>query len=533
MKKGVTMNPTDEQKDVRETGSQCVAQGKNLSVVAFAGAGKTSALKLLAEAIPKRGCYLAFNKSIADEAKRRLARSRCTASTMHSLAFGAVRDIISGPVTLNARDFRDSGILTKVHIPRVRGWNDYRISSAVLRTLSTFCNSADESIDINHAREALISATGDPDLIHVQNTADEVRHVLDSLEGPVADMATMYWRDNLENARFSHDIYLKLLDLDADLRNSAFREYRYLMLDEAQDTNPVQLSILRKTGLPLIAVGDPYQQIYSWRGAENAMAKIGGETRYLTQSFRFGDGIAETARKILASRPDGGPEQRLIGSGTGDISKHKGAKIAIICRTNIGMIDEAMRAMDRNLTVNVDNIQDLIGDVHSAQALFCGENHRITSNEIRQFESWDDFKAEAEEAGGSSAQLVRIVEQGRVSQVEKLAENQTDSLKANIQICTAHRSKGLEFPAVILGRDWRDVETMKARHITATKKSEKHATMAIEEWNAFYVASTRPILRLQGAMNLLQPSKTEKDPHVPEGYRPVDIHGQDRQPVGP
>lgn len=523
------MNPTDEQKDVRETGAQCVTQGRNLSVIAFAGGGKTTALKLLAEAIPKRGCYLAFNKSIADEAKRKLARSRCTASTMHSLAFGAVRDIITAPATLNARDFRDTDIMQKVNIPRIRGWNDYRIASAVLRTMSAYCNSADESIDLNHAREALMSATGDPDLINIEKLAEDARHAIDTLAGPVADMAMMYWRDNIEAGRFSHDIYLKLLDLDDGLRNSAFREFRYLMLDEAQDTNPVQLSILRKTGLPLIAVGDPFQQIYSWRGAENAMAKIGGETRYLTQSFRFGEGIAEVARKILASRPDGGPEQRLIGAGKGDISGHEGAKIAIICRTNLGMLDEAMKAMDRNLTVNVDNIKDLISDVHSAQALYCGENHRITSAEIRQFETWDDFKAEAEESGGSNSQLVRIIEQGRVSQVEMLAKNQTESTKANIQICTAHRSKGLEFPAVILGRDWRPVKDLMARYEKAKLKSEKHVTLAVEEWNAFYVAATRPILKLRGAEQLITPRQEHgHDRDVPEGYQPADIHGQDR-----
>ena len=48
-------------------------------------------------------------------------------------------------------------------------------------------------------------------------------------------------------------------------------------------------------------IGDRYQQIYSWRGAINAMSKVGDANfTTLTQSFRFGDSIADLANHILA-----------------------------------------------------------------------------------------------------------------------------------------------------------------------------------------------------------------------------------------
>lgn len=36
----------------------------------------------------------------------------------------------------------------------------------------------------------------------------------------------------------------------------------YIMVDEAQDLNPVILGVLRSMQCPVIYVGDPYQQIF-------------------------------------------------------------------------------------------------------------------------------------------------------------------------------------------------------------------------------------------------------------------------------
>lgn len=510
------MDLTDEQKEIREVGSEAIKSGRNVAVIAFAGAGKTTTLNKLAEAIPTRGCYLAFNKAIAQEAKRKLIRTRCTASTMHALAFGTIRDISDTPVSLNTKDFRSSGILGKVHVPRLTGWNPFRISAAVCRTLSSYCNSADAIITVEHAQEAIISSTGDPDFLHSPDKVEQARLALDRLAGPIAEMANMYWRDSLEAGRFSHDVYLKLLDLEEELRENAFRGFRYLMVDEAQDINPVQLSILVKSGLPLVAVGDPYQQIYSWRGAENALAQIKGETLYLTQSFRFGEDIAEHARGILKSRPDGGPSRDLIGAGRGLCGHITGPRVAIICRTNAGMIDEAMRLADSGKRIHIDNVEALVADVRSAEALQCGQRERVTSPEIRQYDSWYELAAEAEESGGALARIVQIVEENRVSQVEALLDRQASGKDAQIMICTAHRSKGLEFPGVILGQDWRDIHGMQRRHKSALRETRKHVTLAVEEWNALYVAATRPILRLQGLDRIMSPKAPEED------YTPMD-----------
>lgn len=496
--------PTEEQKDIRDT-SAGLTTGRHLKVCAFAGSGKSTTLKIVAGAIPHRGCYLAFNKAIADEAKRKLAATRCSASTMHSLAYSALREEIGSPVQLNARAFRDSGLGARFRIPRVPGWNDFRVASAVARTLQAFCASADLNFDETHGREALIASVGDPEMIRDKTRSEEASATIDALAPVLTAMARAWWDHCVREHSYSHDMYLKAIDLDEGLRRDAFRGFRYAMVDEAQDLNPVQRSILMKTGLSLIAVGDPYQQIYSWRGAENALDLLPGETKYLTASFRFGEDIAAQARRILASRPDGGPSQRLVGAGNGDVSNHKGAAAAIICRTNFGMIEEAINLARKGISFHVDNMAGLLVDVRSAQALHDGRLQDVASAELRPFASWTELSDQAEEDGGALSRLVTIVEEGMVREIERLGERQVaDPACARVMVCTAHRSKGLEWPAVKLGGDWKDLTAMEARYRKSRKMSAGHQTLAIEEWNALYVAATRPMTRLVGLDALLE-----------------------------
>src|SRR5262245_57460276 len=77
--------PTEEQ----VAASDIFVAGRDLALVAGAGTGKTATLVMMAAATRRRGLYVAFNKAIADEARRRFgANVECR--TAHSLAFRAV-----------------------------------------------------------------------------------------------------------------------------------------------------------------------------------------------------------------------------------------------------------------------------------------------------------------------------------------------------------------------------------------------------------------------------------------------------------
>ncbi|EJP74290.1 MULTISPECIES: UvrD-helicase domain-containing protein [Campylobacter] len=63
----------------------------------------------------------------------------------------------------------------------------------------------------------------------------------------------------------------KILDENEDLAREISNRYRYIMVDEYQDTNDLQYKLLRKLCLThenICVVGDDDQSIYGWRGAK-------------------------------------------------------------------------------------------------------------------------------------------------------------------------------------------------------------------------------------------------------------------------
>ena len=82
---GFTVQPVAEQQRAVEL---FLARG-NLRIDAYAGTGKTTTLRLLAESRPGRALYLAFNRAIAAGAQQRFpAYVKC--ATTHSVAFRGV-----------------------------------------------------------------------------------------------------------------------------------------------------------------------------------------------------------------------------------------------------------------------------------------------------------------------------------------------------------------------------------------------------------------------------------------------------------
>src|SRR3546814_11312336 len=75
-------------------------------------------------------------------------------------------------------------------------------------------------------------------------------------------------------------------------------QFDYLIVDEAQDLNPILIGIVEKSGLPAVIVGDNWQSIYGFRGAEDAMSYFDGDVYSLSQSFRFGPKIRSEERRV-------------------------------------------------------------------------------------------------------------------------------------------------------------------------------------------------------------------------------------------
>ena len=109
---------------------------------------------------------------------------------------------------------------------------------------------------------------------------------------------------------FSDQVALAYLALD---KNSLNLGYRQVMLDEYQDTSAIQTMLLSKLfrQSEVMAVGDPNQSIYGWRGASSANLESfaadfdSGAAYSLSKSWRSSSKIVAAANQISSELPSG------------------------------------------------------------------------------------------------------------------------------------------------------------------------------------------------------------------------------------
>jgi DNA helicase II / ATP-dependent DNA helicase PcrA len=121
-----------------------------------------------------------------------------------------------------------------------------------------------------------------------------------------------------------------LLDLDAedDMAGALIRHVRdhirYVVVDEYQDTNPIQEKLIERLcryGANLCVVGDDDQTIYQWRGS--AVANIltftewqdGVRTVTLDDNFRSSKGIVSLARDVAAQNDPRRLPKNMVAAG--------------------------------------------------------------------------------------------------------------------------------------------------------------------------------------------------------------------------
>lgn len=458
------LKPTDEQQAILDR-----PPTETIKVMAGAGCGKTSTLEAYGRRWTGRGLYLAFNSSIAREAARRLP-ANVEARTAHSFAYrelnvGKVQDRLVKRLTLEHLDRFSSDIRGVAGVPLLR------VRPAILQTIERFlaCEGtkiAREHCDVEN-RE--------------QNLA--IRRMAGDITLKLLDFA-----DN--DLPFTHDLYLKRFEMKRRIKG-----YDYLLLDEAQDLNPVLISIARKAGIPIVVVGDPYQSIYRFRGAVDAMSRFEVEELPLTQSWRFGPAIAALANRILAHSKTP-PRHRLRGNPsmetaitryTGRVGTQSGT--AILARTNARLF-ESLASLDRSFHL-VGGLDELRSQLRSAQALRSGRHERVVDQSIARFAHWRGLEKAAEQGDAEMRRLRDILEKhgDRLNGLlERLAQlHRADEAAAQIVVSTAHKAKGREWDHVVVLDDFEPPAELAARRRSDAKRAED----ADQQINLLYVACTR------------------------------------------
>lgn len=480
------MKFTDEQLEIIES-------DENIKVNAVAGSGKTTTILEYAQSKPKQSSklYLAFNRTVRNEANY-LVNSRgipnMRVETAHSLAYKNIIPAFGyrvSPSGYNSYELVDTlGIES-----RGAKLTEYIMANHVNRLVQMYCNSNKESIhDINY---------------------------IDSLTTPRARVFAMQYYDHIEalaikfwnkmdrgSIDVTHDFYLKKFQLsNPDL------DFDYILFDEGQDASPAMLDIFSKQDSTKVIVGDTHQQIYGWRYAINSLQEVEFRDLNLTTSFRFSQDIADLALSALDLKRLIGVENTIDIRGVGTSTKVDTE--AIVSRTNLGLLAEAIRYIDNNNgslyfegNINSYVYADNGSSLYDVLNLKNGSRGYIRNALIKSMDSYKDLEKFAEDTEDNQLQLMmEIVKEygNRIPFLLKTLKSRhmydKDKHKADKIFSTTHKSKGMEYDSVTLTSDFITPEKIdKMLKRVEREKSEGILTTLPdfnEEINMLYVAITR------------------------------------------
>ena len=151
---------------------------------------------------------------------------------------------------------------------------------------------------------------------------------------------------------------VKILEENTDVREIYKKNFKYIMVDEYQDTNFIQnkwLNLLVDNNKNICCVGDDDQSIYSWRGAEikNFLEfdKIYDNTKVirLEQNYRSTQNILSTASDLISNN------ENRVGK-TLETTMEDGDLVSLNCFKNgkdesIGISDE-IEKIKRKFSLN-------------------------------------------------------------------------------------------------------------------------------------------------------------------------------------
>lgn len=280
----MTFEPTDEQKAIVEAAKTTT---DNLLINALAGAAKTTTLELICKALPFTPILsLAFNKRIADEMKLRLP-GNVKAATVNSIGHGVWQSHVKRKLGLNDDKMYELMKIVIDELPKSQKWQARAVFADTLKAAKAA------------KMQGYIPDGSFPDANHLIKREDFIDDLEDEIDVFVLDETL---RRSITAAfagaiDFNDQIYMPTLF------NGVFPQFPLVCVDEAQDLSPLNHAMLDKlVSTRIIAVGDPWQSIYAFRGADtNSMRRL--KVRFnckemtLSMSFRCPIEVVKVAHK--------------------------------------------------------------------------------------------------------------------------------------------------------------------------------------------------------------------------------------------
>lgn len=470
-----------------------VRQGAgNAFIEAVAGAGKTTTLVETCSLMDGAVAFTAFNKKIADEiGVRILARGHRNVftGTFHKFGLNLWRKrypkVQAGP---EAAKKKSQLVHAKLNTPRnLLSFTDNLINQAKQRGIGTpGCPIEDASSWLG-----IVDHFGlDEDLPDSVNMDSAIERAMRGL-------------------RFHNEMLAEYLDFTDMLYAPVYENCRgfendWVLVDEAQDTNPIQLKLarlmLRKKGRAMF-VGDPHQSIYGYSGADaEAINQIITEFRCvrlpLTVTYRCPKAVVDLAKTYVShiEAHSSAPNGSVLTITEDQLHKYEFDldQDAILCRNTRPLVKLAYILISKDIPAYVEGrdigkgLLKLINKFSAAPSLpamlKCMDRY-LEEESARLKAKNKDMQAAALE---DRVETVRVLAEncdGGIAQLKGRIDALFDDGRTGggLTLSTVHKAKGREWKRVfVLGHD-RYMPSCYAR-----KEWEME-----QENNLIYVAYTR------------------------------------------
>lgn len=474
--------PTVEQARVHKAAVDLLNQPRGIiKCVAGAGCGKTTTLIGSAAECKRAGAsrllYLATSKPLVQTGEESF-RNIAITKTFNALAYEGTNAGAGGRRTgqLYPAQVVDAFDLQSKKLPT----NPITFAKIILSIVSSFCQSSATEFGPQHVPAWL---------------KDPVTAGLALKYAPVLFQGVS---PGVQTALpLEHQLYLKCWHLRGC---PGLSNYDFVFLDEAQDCSGVLLGCLAYAKRACY-VGDAAQQIFGFKGAQDAMLKVPGMAFPLSLSFRFGQEIADAANSIIrckASKVELGLKG-LAGNQASIGSIPKNEPHTRIFRSNAALLQGALTLCDLGASpAIIGDLSELQSKIEGAAGLLRGANHDVRHPAYQQFKDWDEFESWMYKNPDSEiAQIGSLVKNNsrRVDTLLKICRNKQQ--RGNVTLVSAHRAKGCEWHNVIVSADFDE------RLDSLLINGQSLSPQGDEELNLLYVATTRTQSRLEVQSDVL------------------------------
>ena len=457
-----------------------------LLINAYAGTGKTTTLvEFCKKRSDKKIIYMAYNNSMSKEAQIKFKDlHNVSVGTIHSFARKEMQDKITKISNYDRKAKNEQWIINANTIKSL--FLDIQVefrvyyASLIIKQLKAFsCSNKDLQDYINN----LIAIKSEVEKYNVNYLAKKMIEL---------------WREFRENQNipYEHDFYLKEWQLTKPQLNAD-----YILVDEAQDINDCIIDIiLNQKHTKKVFIGDSYQSIYGFRGAKDCLTKLIDNKNsillHLTKSFRCPLSVSNLANNYLSLL---GAKKDFIG--TKRDNNNKETFKAVISRTNARLFDYAIEAIKENKKIawvgglQKYNFQELI----DIQQLIYKKPQNIYNNFLNKFNNINELLEYSKEANEPDLKtklsiVFKYINKDILSLIKKIkAMSLANPKNADYVLCTAHKSKGLEWENVVLLDDFINLSKI----IPSAKEKNSLFEIQKEELNLLYVAITRSKKRIE------------------------------------